>query len=325
MDRMNVDYLISIIIIVKNEEHRIGKCIDSLLYQKEIENCEVLFVDGNSSDNTVFIINKYRKKHNNFRVITCDRSGYAYQRNIGIVNSLGKYILFISGDTVCDSNLIRKYIDGINKGYEVIQGTVIQNGEDKVSRVLYKIYHKTMENELEDISTVNIMIKRSLFENNLFDVRTVASEDKLWYLLLENKPHYRRMKGAVVFHTVHESVIQYSRKIQKEAIGIGASLVLHSNLWMSYNFFGWLNMTICQCITLLIFLVTLFHFLFISENYLILGVGIATGILFELYKFFSYRMYEDNWRSIMILELFIFSAQKGLIQGVVHSLLMRKR
>lgn len=325
MDKMDVDYLISIIIIVKNEEKRIRNCIDSLLCQKEIANCEVLFVDGNSSDNTVFVINKYRKEHNNFRIITCDRSGYAYQRNVGINNSLGKYILFISGDTVCDPKLLRKYINGINKGYEIIQGTVIQKGEDKAVHVLYKIYRKTMDNELEDISTVNVLIKKSLFENNLFDVRNVACEDKLWYLLLEDKSHYSRMKGAVVFHTVHESVRQYSRKIQREAIGIGVSLVLHSNLWRSYNYFGWLSMTVCQSIISLIFLVALLLFLFMSGNRVILGIGIAASIFFELYKFLLYRMYEDGLRSIMILELFIFSAQKGMIQGIVNGLLMRKR
>lgn len=324
MDRIDVDYLISIVIIVKNEESRIGKCIDSLLCQKEIVNCEVLFVDGNSSDNTVFVINKYKKEHNNFRIITCDRSGYAYQRNIGIVNSRGKYILFISGDTICDPKLLRKYINGINKGYEVIQGTVIQSGKDKTIRVLYKIYRKMMDNELEDISTVNILIKRSLFENNLFDVRNVASEDKLWYLLLEDKSHYCRMKGAVIFHTVHESVREYSKKIQREAIGIGSSLILHSNLWMSYNYFGWLRMTVCQSVTLLIFLGLLLLFIFKSGNLLILGIGIAVNIFFELYKFLSYRMYEDDLRSIVILELFIFSAQKGMIQGIVNGLLMRR-
>lgn len=325
MDRVDADYLISIVIIVKNEEKRIGRCIDSLLCQKEIERCEVLFVDGNSSDNTVFVINEYRKKHNNFRIFICDKSGYAYQRNVGIANSLGKYILFISGDTVCDPKLIRKYINGIYKGYDVIQGTVIQSGADKEIRVLYKIYRKAMDGELEDISTVNILIKRSLFENNLFDVRNIASEDKLWYLFLKDKSHYNRMKGAVVFHTVHESVSQYSKKIQREAIGIGASLVLHSNLWMSYNYFGWLSMTVCQCIVSIVLLVTLLLSLFTADNIFAFGVGMAAGVFFELYKFLSYRMYEDDLRSIMILELFIFSAQKGIILGIVNGLLMRRK
>ena len=61
---------ISIIIPTYNEEKFIRKCIDSILntdYPKDL--IQVIFIDGESKDNTCNIINEYMKKHSFIELI----------------------------------------------------------------------------------------------------------------------------------------------------------------------------------------------------------------------------------------------------------------
>lgn len=316
VENMDKHILISIVIIVRNEGKRIKQCIDSLVGQKGIENCEIIFVDGNSTDNTLLVINPYLDEYRNFKLIKCDRYGYSFQRNVGVLNSAGEYILFISGDTVCDSKIILKYIKGIHQGFEVMQGTVIQNGISSFTKLLYKFYQNTMNNDYEDISTVNIMIKKILFCEHMFDERLIASEDKIWFLTIDHSVNYRRMKNCVVFHTVHENINQYAKKIHKESIGIGTSLALNFKLWRKHNYFGWISLATLGSIEI-ITLVLLISFYIIERNFLFLAVSAAVILLFEFFKTTKYKINDCKFVEILILEKFMFNACTGIIKGII--------
>ena len=54
--------LISIITIVKNDEKKINKTIKSVLNQK-FKDFEYIIIDGKSTDRTLEIVNKYKKKN----------------------------------------------------------------------------------------------------------------------------------------------------------------------------------------------------------------------------------------------------------------------
>ena len=58
---MSREYLISIITVVKNAETTIEKCIKSVLNQN-YKNIQYIIIDGNSTDNTKKIIDKYKNK-----------------------------------------------------------------------------------------------------------------------------------------------------------------------------------------------------------------------------------------------------------------------
>lgn len=321
----NIDnILISIVIIVRNEANRIERCIESLIRQAGIENCEILFIDGNSTDNTTFVINQYIEKYGNIRLIKCRSYGYSYQRNVGVAHAKGEYILFISGDTVCESKLILKYKKAIIKNYEVIQGTVIQEGDENKTKILYKFYKKVMMNYLEEISTVNLLIKKTLFQKHMFDERIIAFEDKIWFLTMDMEIRYYRMKNGMVYHFVHETIGQYSRKIHKEAIGVGMSLVLNRSLWRKHNYFGWLSFSIYGCFVLAVLFIILFVYIFVEDNLFVLCVDIVVLFSYEIYKGLKYRFFENDLKGILILERYLFSAQTGIIKGVVKALISMK-
>ena len=55
------NYSISVITVVKNDQENIEKTIKSVINQKNV-NLEYVIIDGNSSDDTLKIIKKFKKK-----------------------------------------------------------------------------------------------------------------------------------------------------------------------------------------------------------------------------------------------------------------------
>lgn len=66
---------------------------------------EIIVVDGASSDGTLEIIESYKPTHD-IRVVTDQRKGLGFARDIGWRSSTGAYIIYIDSDVVIDPQLI---------------------------------------------------------------------------------------------------------------------------------------------------------------------------------------------------------------------------
>ena len=119
---MSREYLISIITVVKNAENTIEKCIKSILNQN-YKNIEYIIIDGNSTDNTKKIIDKYRNKVS--LIISEDDNGIWDAMNKGIKLAKGEILGFINADDVYYENslkIVNKYFGGEN--IDFLFGTV---------------------------------------------------------------------------------------------------------------------------------------------------------------------------------------------------------
>jgi len=103
--------LISIIIPSRNEEKRIGKCIETLKNQT-YSNLEIIIVDD-STDNTVKVIKSISGKDNRFKIIQQEKlppgwvgKPFAVQQGSKIAK--GKWLLFIDADTYYDPKIVEK-------------------------------------------------------------------------------------------------------------------------------------------------------------------------------------------------------------------------
>ncbi|MBI4707262.1 MAG: glycosyltransferase family 2 protein [Candidatus Omnitrophica bacterium] len=88
---------LSCVIVAKNEEKNIARCIESILSCiKDIKDTEILLVDSCSSDGTIEIAKRYPiniiRLHDNWQLSP------AAGRFSGVNNATGKYILIIDGD-----------------------------------------------------------------------------------------------------------------------------------------------------------------------------------------------------------------------------------
>ena len=91
-----MDNLLSIIIVVLNDQHKIENTIISILNQK-ITKREIIVIDGGSTDGTLEILKKYK---NNFKKLISEKDdGLYYAMNKALQYVDGNALLFFkTGD-----------------------------------------------------------------------------------------------------------------------------------------------------------------------------------------------------------------------------------
>lgn len=104
--------LISVIVPVYNIERYLPKCIDSILNQT-YKNIEAIFINDGSTDNSLEILEKYRKKDKRIKVIDKKNAGSGAARNDGIEISNGKYISFLDSDDWYEEDFLEKLYNNL--------------------------------------------------------------------------------------------------------------------------------------------------------------------------------------------------------------------
>jgi|GEM_PF-382481 glycosyltransferase involved in cell wall biosynthesis len=109
-----MSFEVSVIIPTYNAGSIIEKTIKSLINQS-FKDFEIIFVDDNSSDNTVNIIrNTLSDRDISYTIIENEKSlGASGSRNIGLRNVSGKYIIFVDDDDYLDKDHIQNLYNGI--------------------------------------------------------------------------------------------------------------------------------------------------------------------------------------------------------------------
>lgn len=88
---------ISIIIPCYNVEKYIKECLDSILIQ-ELKEFEIICINDGSTDNTLEILNSYKEKYSNIKIINQSNKGLSTARNVGMKYAEGRYIYFVDAD-----------------------------------------------------------------------------------------------------------------------------------------------------------------------------------------------------------------------------------
>ena len=113
----------SIITVVKNDQDNIEKTVKSVLDQRQRSNVEYIIIDGNSSDSSLSIINKYKDEVD--KIISEKDSGIYDAMNKGILHSTGNIIAFCnSGDILYPNGLYYVEKEFILKKCDFVFGTV---------------------------------------------------------------------------------------------------------------------------------------------------------------------------------------------------------
>ena len=88
---------ISIIIPVYNAEKYLKCCLDSILNQS-YKNLEIIIINDGSTDNSLKVIEEYKKNDNRIILISQKNQGVSKSRNNGLELATGDYIMFIDPD-----------------------------------------------------------------------------------------------------------------------------------------------------------------------------------------------------------------------------------
>jgi len=118
----NPNLLASIIIPVLNEEDFIVNCINSIISKTEnIEEMEVIVIDGGSEDRTLDLVKSLMEEHNFIKLLHNNKKITPSALNIGIKASLGKFIVRLDAHAEYEDGYIKNSIEALsNSGDDVV-------------------------------------------------------------------------------------------------------------------------------------------------------------------------------------------------------------
>jgi len=200
----------SIIIRTKNEERWIGLCLDSI-FKQTYKNFEIIIVDNFSTDQTLKKIKKYKIK----KIINIKKYYPGKSLNLGINNSNGEFITFISAHCIPVNNkwlanLVKTISESNN--YAGVYGRqqpmkfspyidqrdlLITFGLDKKIQIKDSFFHNA-----------NSIIRRIVWQKIKFDEKTSNIEDRIWakkIIKLKMNIVYQPSAGVFHYHGIHQN------------------------------------------------------------------------------------------------------------------------
>jgi glycosyltransferase involved in cell wall biosynthesis len=111
---------ISVVIPVYNSAKFLRECIESLLIQTEGD-CEFIFVNDGSKDNSRDIIASYQENDSRIEIISQENQGVSVARNVGIAAAKGEFVAFVDADdTIAPEMLDTLYRIATETGSDIV-------------------------------------------------------------------------------------------------------------------------------------------------------------------------------------------------------------
>ncbi|CAG9613764.1 Undecaprenyl-phosphate 4-deoxy-4-formamido-L-arabinose transferase [Bacillus rhizoplanae] len=145
---------VSVIIPVYNAGKYITQCIESLLNQT-LQECEFIFINDGSTDNSRKVIEKYKKLDDRITLINQENQGVSIARNTGLHVATGEYVGFVDADDHIEKDM-----------YEILYNSAKQGNCD----VVISNFKGEMEGHKVIVKypfPVNIILKTDYIEQEL--------------------------------------------------------------------------------------------------------------------------------------------------------------
>jgi glycosyltransferase involved in cell wall biosynthesis len=176
---------ISLITICYNAKDTIEKTILSVINQTALDNVEYIIIDGNSTDGTKEIIEKYKDKISIY--ISEPDSGIYNAMNKGVEVASGDYIHFLNAnDCYCASDVIERVLEvAIENNTDFVIGDVVllPNQGEEIYRSFKHLTRFTLF--MDWMYHVALFQKKELFKKfGNFDENFKISSDANWFIPL---------------------------------------------------------------------------------------------------------------------------------------------
>ena len=189
--------MIDIITINKNNKKGLEETINSVVNQTLFDKVNFIIIDGNSSDGSKEIVEKYSNQL--FHYVSEDDGGIYNAMNKGIRASVSHYLLFLnSGDHLKENNVLERvfpYLDGTD---------IVYGNEWKVNERWRGAYEAKYPDKLDEsffrrtsLPHQSTFIKRELLENGYDESFKIISDWKFFIEAYRNGKTFKHMPFIV--------------------------------------------------------------------------------------------------------------------------------
>ena len=224
----NISPKISIIIPVYNASVFLDDFLKSVIHQNVSNNTfEVIFVDNNSTDNSIKIIESYKYQYPNIN-ITCvfykeNQSSYA-ARNYGVNFAKSKVLAFTDSDCILSIDYVESIIHSTRNKFDVISGKIdlfcfnerfsIYEYYDVISSLRQEAYSK-----LNFGATANLVVHKTVFEKvGGFEILTSGGDHRFCEKANKLGYNFAYNENISVRHPArnsYQSLILKARRVNK--------------------------------------------------------------------------------------------------------------
>lgn len=235
---------ISIVVVARNEEKNIAKCLDSLIAQDfPRDKYEIIVVDGASGDKTGEICQGYPVK-----LLRLAHSGISYQRNVGVEAAKAPYIAFTDADCIAERTWLKKLMNQIEKSDKNVVAVggpnLVLDEDPPLSKVIGyaqetflgsggspQSYRITKVSYVNSISNCNILYRREIIAQEKYDEALSVGDDcELNFRLKQKGYRFLYLPDIVVWHHRPDTFPKFARKMLSYGVAQGRITRKHKKI-----------------------------------------------------------------------------------------------
>jgi len=137
---------ISIVIPSYNEAKNISEVYrrtTEVIKKLNIEKYELIFVENGSNDESLEMLKKINSKNKSVKIISLSRNfGYQSAIAVGLKYSESNYVCVMDGDLQDPPEIISKFIEKIDEGYDVVYGIRSKRKGSFVKKIFYNLFYE---------------------------------------------------------------------------------------------------------------------------------------------------------------------------------------
>ena len=174
---------ISIVIPSYNESKNIDEVYrrtTEIIKNLNVKKYELIFIENGSKDNSLDLLKKINSEDKSVKIISLSRNfGYQSAIAVGLKYSQNDYVCVMDGDLQDPPEIISKFIDKIQEGYDVVYGIRSKRKTSFINKIFYNLFYEIYSRLSEidvpkkggDFCLMNKKVVKnlnSLSEKNLF-------------------------------------------------------------------------------------------------------------------------------------------------------------
>jgi len=186
--------LVSIIMPTHNSEKYVEDSIASVLNQT-YTNWELHIIDDASSDNTVQLLENYKKQDSRINIyLRSINQGAAVTRNIGLEKAIGQYIAFIDSDDIWEFNKLKEQLQFMKESMTAFSFTaykiIDENGNETGKCVDLNskniVGYRDMLAKKATLGCSTVMLDQSVIGKVQMPLVRTGQDYALWLKILKN-------------------------------------------------------------------------------------------------------------------------------------------